>query len=324
MSKTVVGVVRGGTSAEYEHSLKTGAAILRALDDRFETRDIFIDRSGVWHVRGTAGQPYTILRNLDVIFNALHGGEGEGGTDHRLLEKSGIPYTGSIPSSSALAKHKIRAREYAAESGVSLPQHYVVRGADRREGHIVAREIFSQFGPPYIVKPVSGGAGIGVFVVPTIFDLEDILAPCKREEAEVLVEEYVRGDEMVVGILNNFREAEVYALPPVLLRSSSQNTVYQPHLAASGAVQFLAPAPLTRSTKEKLEEVAKHIHTTLDLSHSSTSDFKVHPTGRVYYLETDAQPHVHFDTPLMAGLDAVGATLSDYAHHMVALAQART
>ena len=94
----MVGVLRGGTSSEYDLSLKTGAAMIAALpEDRFAVRDIFIDRAGVWHVRGIPIAPMRALSQVDVVLNGLHGGVGEDGSVGRVLEHSGVPYAGSRP-----------------------------------------------------------------------------------------------------------------------------------------------------------------------------------------------------------------------------------
>ena len=78
MARTIVGVLRGGTSSEYDLSLKTGAAMLAALpEERYDTRDIFIDKRGIWHLRGMPVSSARALQQVDVVLNALHGGMGE-------------------------------------------------------------------------------------------------------------------------------------------------------------------------------------------------------------------------------------------------------
>src|SRR3989338_464418 len=96
MSRMSVGILRGGTSKEYELSLKTGAAMMAALpEEQYETRDILIDKQGLWHLRGTPATPARALSQVDVVLNALHGGVGEEGTVQRILERAGVPYAGS-------------------------------------------------------------------------------------------------------------------------------------------------------------------------------------------------------------------------------------
>src|SRR5277367_6763879 len=96
MTRTIVGVLRGGTSSEYELSLKTGATMLAALpEEHYDTRDIFIDKRGIWHLRGMPVAPHRALQQVDVVLNGLHGGMGEDGTVQRFLDKTGIPYAGA-------------------------------------------------------------------------------------------------------------------------------------------------------------------------------------------------------------------------------------
>src|SRR3990167_870611 len=109
MSRTSVGVLRGGTSNEYNLFLKTGAAMLQALpEERYETRDIFIDKSGMWHLRGMPVDSSRALSQVDVVLNGLHGGVGEDGTVQRLLARSGVGFSGSRAQGSWGFLNKIR------------------------------------------------------------------------------------------------------------------------------------------------------------------------------------------------------------------------
>src|SRR3989344_7992486 len=111
MVRTIVGVLRGGTSSEYDLSLKTGAAMMRALpEDTYEVRDILVDKEGYWHSRGVRSTPVHSLAQVDVVLNALHGGIGEDGTVQRILERVGVPYAGARALPSGLALNKIHAR----------------------------------------------------------------------------------------------------------------------------------------------------------------------------------------------------------------------
>src|SRR3989338_4376109 len=104
-SKTRVGVLRGGPSSEHEISLKTGAHVLKNLPENYFPIDIFVDKSGLWHVQGVATEPQKVLRKIDVFFNALHGEHSENGALQRTLDAFGAPYTGSKGLASAFATH---------------------------------------------------------------------------------------------------------------------------------------------------------------------------------------------------------------------------
>ena len=125
--RTVVGVLRGGPSSEYEVSLKSGANVLEHLNkDKYEARDIFIDKEGQWHVHGRAVMPEKALIGVDVAFNVLHGEYGENGVVQKLLEEVGVPYTGSDAFASTIAFNKHSTREIVKKLGVKIAQGVLV------------------------------------------------------------------------------------------------------------------------------------------------------------------------------------------------------
>ena len=163
MSRTIVGVLRGGTSREYNLSLKTGAEILSALpENKYDTRDILVDKNGVWHSRGIPMEAPRALAQIDIVINGLHGGVGEDGTVQRLLDRSGVAYAGSRAGGSQLSLNKIRAREILQEAGIRMPRAISFNIDNKLTTGEMAQAVFSQFGAPYIVKPSSEGASHGI------------------------------------------------------------------------------------------------------------------------------------------------------------------
>src|SRR6185312_395988 len=176
MARTIVGVLRGGTSNEYDLSLKTGAVMLSALpEERYDTRDIFIDKTGLWHARGIPADPSRVLSYVDVVLNALHGGVGEDGTVQRILERHGIRDAGSRAIASALAHNKARTMQTAREAGVLVPSSLLFSVTSDMTTGEMARRVFTEFGPPYIVKPIREGASQGILLAPTVIDLPEAL-----------------------------------------------------------------------------------------------------------------------------------------------------
>ena len=128
--RTVVGVLRGGPSSEYEVSLKSGASVLEHLNrEKYDPRDIFIDKTGTWHLHGVSVPPERALRGLDVAFNAMHGHFGEDGQVQRLLESLATPYTGSNAVASALAFNKQHTKDAVKKLGIKVPHGVVVNPA---------------------------------------------------------------------------------------------------------------------------------------------------------------------------------------------------
>ncbi len=298
--RKVVGVLRGGPSREYEVSLKTGASVLEALDrEIYEPRDIFVDRTGAWHVHGVAADPERALKGVDVAFNAMHGEYGEDGRLQRELDKLGVPYTGSDAFTSALAFNKQHTKEAVQKLGVKVPYGQVLDLEPAREGEIsaLAQKLFRTFPHPAIVKPVSGGSSLGTHVAHSYHGLELALTQAAAVSPKILVEEYIAGCDASVGVIDNFRNEQTYALIPT-------------------------PNTLSFEEKEALVAIAKTVHQGLGLAHYSDSDFVVSRRG-IYFLEVNSLPKLHSGSKLLGALHSVGASLSQFLDHVVTLAHGR-
>ena len=126
MSSIRVGVLRGGPSFEHNISLKTGESVLRNLPEDYSAKDIFISKEGEWHLDGKPAHHDRIFRQIDVVFNALHGEYGEDGKVQQLLEAYGVPYTGSGVLASSLGMNKILARQAFKSAGLKTPAGFEI------------------------------------------------------------------------------------------------------------------------------------------------------------------------------------------------------
>src|SRR3989338_5714110 len=292
--RTVVAVLRGGPSKEYSVSLKTGAAVLDALDkEKYEPRDIFIDRNGQWHMHGIGVPPEKALFGTDVVFNALHGHYGEDGQVQRLLEQLGVPYTGSSAVASAVSFNKQQTKYLAQNLGVKVAHGIMVENTGDIEA--VAHNIFRTFPHPAIVKPVTGGSSQGTTIAENFAQLERALAAAFDYAPQALVEEYIKGKEATVGVIQNFRNESAYALLP------SPNEI------------------LSQKEKNGLIAIAKKIHDGLGLSHYSESDFIVSKRG-IYFLEVNTLPNLSKESLFHKSINAVGSSLSHFLDHVITLA----
>jgi D-alanine-D-alanine ligase len=320
--RKVVGVLRGGPSREYEVSLRTGASVLEHLDrEKYEPRDIFIDRAGEWHMHGVAQSPERALKGVDVAFNALHGEYGEDGRIQRQLDSLGVPYTGSDAFSSAIAFNKQHAKEAARKLGVKVPHGIVLEPA--REGEIeeLARKIFRTFPHPAVIKPVSGGSSVGTHVAHTYHGLEHALRDAAAHSPKVLVEEYIAGREATVGVLDDFRNERAYALMPVEIVPPAHHPFFTYEAKYGGQTREHVPSRFSEEQKAELERVARAVHEGLGLSHYSRSDFIVSKRG-IFFLEVNTLPGLIGESLLPRALKAVGTSLSAFLDHVVALAHA--
>ncbi len=319
MVRTIVGVLRGGTSSEYSLSLKTGAAIMNALpEDKYETRDILIDKKGYWHHRGVPATPAKALQQVDVVLNALHGGVGEDGSVHRLLERSGVPYAGAGPMQSAIALNKVSTRHVLRNAGLRIPEGMAFSLRDNLNTAEMAHRVHALVAPPYIVKPVSDGAGNGVMHVSSFVALPDAIADVLDAHGSALVEEYVRGDEATVGVIEGFRNEPLYALPPASVQREGLHL--QRHHHESGTLVHHAPSRFSYTQKESLADLARTAHRVLALSHFSRSDFIVSPRG-IYLLEVNTNPGLYPGASFPVMLGAVGSSVTEFLEHAIALAR---
>ncbi len=323
MARIHVGVLRGGPSREYDVSLASGAAVLKHLaDDRYGTKDIFIDRNGRWHVRGMPTDPGRALRDVDVVFNALHGEYGEDGTVQRILESHSVPYTGSGVFSSALAMDKGRTRSHVGSiPHVKMPGSIVVQKEKIGDGFaLTANNIFAKFGPPYIVKPLRGGSSVGLRVVHSVAELPPALFDALEETDAVIVEQYIRGREATVGVVEQLRDDPLYRLPPIEIVLPKSCTAFDYTAKYSGTTEEVCPANFTHEQKEQLQDAARHIHQSLGLRHYSRSDFIVTPHG-IYFLEVNTLPGLTPSSLLPKSLDAVGVRFPEFLDHVITIAR---
>ena len=320
MSRTSVGILRGGTSKEYELSLKTGAAMMAALpEDKYETRDILIDKQGLWHLRGTPATPARALSQVDVVLNALHGGVGEDGTVQRMLERAGVPYAGSRALSAGLSLNKIRAREVLKNAGIQMARAVSFSLENQMSTQDMADAIFSSFGPPYVVKPPSEGSSQGIKIARTVLDLPDMIGDTLDEYGSVLVEEYLIGAHATVVLVEHFRNETLYAFPPAHI-DLPKGVLYFDPISENGSARHTVPSRFPQDIKMRVAEIARKAHEALKLAHYSDADFVITQHGPML-LEVNAFPGLHERSAFPHMLEAVGSSLREFLEHLIVLAR---
>lgn len=301
--KTHVGVLRGGPSGEYEHSLKTGATFLNELDDElYIPVDIFIDREGVWHRSGTPRSPRQALTGVDVVLNGLHGHYGEDGKVQMLLDQIGIPHSSSSPVASALGMHKGRSREILDREGIKVPESIILSV----EGDALSqvRDIFREVPGPYVVKPINGGSARGLSMARTYGELREAVAEAFEHTPQIIVERYIAGDEVVSGVIEGFRGEERYVLVPIGVGLES------------GRVRGARAHNLTPHMSKRVSRTAERVHHMLGARHYSAIDCIVTPT-EVYVLELNTQPKLHQESPFVHALHEVGSDVKQFVRHLI-------
>jgi D-alanine--D-alanine ligase len=297
-----IGVLRGGTSNKYDESLATGAYVLAHLPiDRYEPVDLFVDRSGIWHIGGMPMSEDRLKLRVDVIWNALHGFYGEDGKVQHALENLGIPYIGSGPLSSAIAMNKKLSKDYLAKRGIQTPRGVYIEdwGDGEREETVagVVHNISKKLSPPWVVEPISRPNGNGAIRAKTRDELTAILLAMIDADIPVLIEEAVLGKEVSVSTVAGFRGKDTYTFLPII-----KNDLH---------------AKLKKDESAELQKIASDVHKTLGLGQYSRTEACITPKGKIYVIATDTLPSFHTDSDLHNSLDSLGVTFEEFAKHLI-------
>lgn len=319
-----IAVVRGGPSHEHDVSRKTGKAILESLSTHHQALDVFIDRDGTWHLYGIPKQPADVLAHVDVVVNALHGHYGEDGQFQRLLDQYNVRHTGSKSFPSALAFDKVKTKKIFAEHGIATPLYKTYTwlpeyGDEALAG--IARELFTTFPIPAIIKPIASGSSLGITLYRSGAEILPALIEAFTHSSTVIVEEFIEGKEVTVAVLENFRDHKHYAAPAVEIERPAG--IYHFSHKYENPQTVYCPARVRQSERDQLLEAAKQAHCALGLSHCSRTDFIIHPRRGVYALEINSAPALTPEATFTHAFAAVGVTFDQILAHLVHLALLR-
>jgi D-alanine-D-alanine ligase len=263
-----VGVLLGGFSAEREVSLVSGEAVSKTLHDSgYRVVPIEVDAQGAW---------MSGVREIDVAFIALHGKFGEDGAVQGFLELAGVPYTGSGVLASALAMNKPMAKRIWEAHGLPTPQWQVIEKD-------AVWDLRKDFAYPVVVKPCAEGSSVGVSIVRSRERLHSGLAEAFRFDPQALVETYISGKEVTVGILG------ARALGAMEVIAKGEFHSYEVKYTA-GREDFIMPAPLAPAVYERVLTVALAAHRVLGCAGYSRVDTRVNERDEVFLLEVNTLP----------------------------------
>ena len=322
MHKIRVGVLRGGPSSEYHVSLKTGQTVLNNLPEKYQPIDIFIDKEGTWHIHGLPHLPHQAFKKVDLIFNAMHGEYGEDGKVQQILESHNVPFTGSGSFASALAMNKSLAKDVYKQHGIKSPYFKIIE-VEPEDVQNQAYELFRSFSLPMVIKPLSRGSSIGVSIAKDFPSIERGLMLAIQYSPILLIEEYIYGREATVGVIDNFRNQNLYALLPVEISPPKENDFFDLDAKYSGRSLEICPGHFSEDEKHQLQEIARRAHQALGARHYSRSDFIVHPRRGIFILETNTLPGLTQESLFPKALTAIGSNLSEFLDHVLSLARER-
>ncbi|HVO35098.1 MAG TPA: D-alanine--D-alanine ligase [Gemmatimonadales bacterium] len=331
-----VALLTGGTSAERDVALASGlqvAAALRSLHHTVHVVDLATGYVPPEHEAallpgGIGREPPPLahlkelergmlsaglgevpaIREADVVFVALHGGQGEDGTVQAVLDVIGVPYTGSGHLASALAMDKDLSKRVVRDNGLAVPA-WVMAPA-------TAAYVKRTVGFPCVVKPSKQGSSVGLTLVKRAKDLPAAVQLARQYDDEVMVEQFVPGRELTVGILGET------ALPVIEIVPKHEmfdyECKYQP-----GMSEEICPAPIPAELAVRTQDAAQRAHRALKLSGYSRVDFRVGADGEVLFLEANTLPGVTGASLIPKAARAAGISFPAFAESICRLALER-
>lgn len=328
-----IAVLFGGTSSERDVSVASGSQVIGALrsvghevvavdasrgvlrqQDEREVLSEHIDRLPPDELAGPEPELAVILSDptlegTEVIFLAMHGGSGEDGTVQGILELTGIPYTGSDSRGSALAMDKDAAKRLFLAAGVRTPAWSMAP--------VRLMDVESKFGFPVIVKPNGQGSTVGLSFVAGPAELQGAIDLAAGFDERVMVEQYIPGRELTVGIFDGVALAAGEIIP-----ATGDIFDYTAKYQADAA-QEIFPADLTERETEQVRELALTAHRALQLASYSRVDFRMDPDGGFWCLEANTLPGMTAGSLLPKSAGAVGIAFPDLCERIALGASAK-
>jgi len=296
---TAVDTVRGALTEGEERAMLAGGVMKTLPPDQLALARLSADALPAT-VRGIGAQ-----HAAEVVFIGLHGGQGEDGTLQALLDLTGVPYTGSGHLASALAMDKDLSKRLFREAGVRTPDWIMAPAKDD--------EIIETLGLPVIVKPSKQGSTVGLTLVKQRADLQPAIVEAFTYDDEVMIEQFIAGRELTVGILGD------EALPVGEIIPVHEIYDYECKYTA-GMAREEFPAKISSSESHAVQEQARLAFRALKLSGYARIDFRMTPDGTFYCLEANTLPGMTELSLIPQAAAAAGISFPELCERIVQLA----
>jgi D-alanine-D-alanine ligase len=298
LKKKKIGVLMGGLSREREISLRTGKAIGKALVEKgYKACTIDVGRDIAEKL---------IKEKIEIAFLALHGRYGEDGTIQGMLELMGIPYTGSGVLASALALHKIMAKKILLHEKIPTPPFEFLK---REEiGKETTKKVSLPL--PVVVKPAREGSTIGISIVRKEEELLRALKEAGEYDEEILVEAFMKGKEITVGILNDI------PLPIIEIAPKSGFYDYRSKYT-KGETEYIIPARIPREKYLQAQEMSLKAFRAIGCSGCARVDLMTDEEGDPFVIDVNTMPGMTETSLLPKAAEYVGISFGDLAERIL-------
>lgn len=270
MNKDIkIAVAMGGPGSEHDVSMATGQAVLEALiEEGCNAEALKINNHEIVAPEG-----------VGLVFNAIHGTFGEDGEMQTQLEKQGVAYTGAGSASSLLAFDKVASKHRFIKADVPTPASETIDCSNGMQ--------MPKMSLPYVVKPSREGSSVGVHIVREEAEARAAIEDAAKYGSEVLVEQFVKGKELTVGVVND----EVFPVVHIVPRSGFYDMSNKyPWMTGEGGTDYYCPADLDAETTRKVQAAALAAHRALGVEVYSRVDVLLDADGNPHVLEANTIP----------------------------------
>ena len=315
-----IAVVFGGFSSEYEVSVKSGKFIYENLKDNHSLNVYQIciskERNYVIYDNNKYDLDYINLSfningekiNLDGIFNIIHGEPGENGDLANILEKNNIPQTGCNSFVSDLTFDKKRYIDFVNKLDIPSSKHILLTSENQYD----LKKIMSEISIPCIVKPNNGGSSIGVSKVNHIYDLENKIKIAFKECNEVLIEDFLFGKEVSVGVIQKKDERIILPVTEII----SENELFDYGAKYLGQSKEITPANISNEEINLIHKYINIIYDNIEFNGFTRSEFII-VDGIPHILETNTIPGFTKQSIIPQQIEAHGLSVRDEINYQI-------
>jgi len=317
--KKVIALITGGTTGEWVISVKSAATISHNLDpDKFDVYKIMLTQQGWFYepvdsVRIEVDRnDFSVLYNgrkitFDGVFIAIHGAPGEDGKLQGYFDMLNLPYTTCDALTSAVTMNK----GYTKSIVQNIPNLFVAKSVQifKSTPYNLA-DIKGSLTLPYFVKPNNGGSSIGMSKVKNQYDLQTAIDKAFKEDAQVLIEEFIEGREFTVGVVK--LDGKITVLPATEVETAKEFFDFEAKYTPGVAVET-TPAPIRPETRKRVEEIATAVYAKLNCRGVVRIDFiLLGDEGDFYFIEINTIPGQTVTSFIPQQVVAFGMKLNDF------------
>ena len=284
-----IGILIGGDSSEREVSIASGRSIENACIALGHEVVRLDPKDGLEKIK-------SLLLKVDLVFNGLHGGDGENGKISKYLEDLGVLFTGSDSVSSEICMNKDKAKRIAANNNVLTPEWVLVTN-EALSGNI------GQLNFPIVVKPNDQGSTLGLSIINSKSQLKGAFKVANSFASSVMYEQHIQGREITCSIVGNIAYPIVEIIP--------KHEIYDYECKyTKGMSKYICPAEINKNISSKIKEISLKIHKLLGCRHYSRVDFLLDRNNDPWFLEINTLPGMTETSLLPKSLESAGVNFN--------------